>query len=378
MGTVAGASHTPARWHPREREAQFFAELLRNSRLVLLFGEAGAGKTTLLEREVLPLLQQGVEALFGGEVALVFSDWNEAPQSALSAAIRKQFQASVPLTAGDSDTGWYDVPLVDELESLGAEHGISFLLIFDQFERYLEQPTDNNGNREFADVFVDLVTRRSLRANVLVSLRDESEPLMLARFGDRVIGLGDARLRLLPWFHAAPAQTLLRGEPDPLPIAASAADALATGERRFDWKQAATAAPAPIPEVTPTVHGAASVTEQPPASDPVTWSGPEMLTRGLVHPDPVVQRSIAIELTGPEPPQPPPISIPIESRHSADSDELPPLSRTGNFDRQTRRHQSLLKWLPLPLIAAALVVLILTQWKMARDPAAVEIGRAHV
>ena len=44
-------------WRSRDFEAQMLVELLRLSRLTVLYGAEGAGKTTLLKTNVLPLLR---------------------------------------------------------------------------------------------------------------------------------------------------------------------------------------------------------------------------------------------------------------------------------------------------------------------------------
>ena len=97
-------------WRSREFEAQALVELLRLSRLTVLYGAEGAGKTTLLKTNVLPLLRARApdnrspqdekprvvvpfpdrrvgERSSGVEVAVIFDRWDSEPLPALMARI---------------------------------------------------------------------------------------------------------------------------------------------------------------------------------------------------------------------------------------------------------------------------------------------------
>src|SRR5215831_13434639 len=99
-------------WRSRDFEAQMLVELLRLSRLTVLYGAEGAGKTTLLKTKVLPLFpslapddrrRQGEKprvvvpfpdrrvgdrtATRGIDVPVIFDRWDSEPLPALLARI---------------------------------------------------------------------------------------------------------------------------------------------------------------------------------------------------------------------------------------------------------------------------------------------------
>lgn len=214
--STAAFSEIAVSWYPRETEASFLAELLRQSRLTVLYGEAGAGKTALLKNGVLPRLRRRASdrdftvapeppkelpfpdrrqihtaAERAPEVAIFFDEWNEAPLAALEARLRGALPARRPRTAE---------PAASMAKSLGAwnkELGARFLIIFDAFDQYLAASRDAPGIRNFGAQFVEVLKDERLPANFLLALRDE-RPL-LERFEGRIARLGDTLVRLPSW-----------------------------------------------------------------------------------------------------------------------------------------------------------------------------------
>lgn len=322
-------------WCPRQHEAELVAALFRQSRLVVLLGPPGAGKSRFLDREVLTLLRQG------NDLSLLISDWKEAPLMILAAALRKKMQTAPPVVHGGVQR--VDFGLVDELAELGRERHINCLLIFDQFERFLESPVDSE-SRNFADVFVDLVTRPDLRVNVLVSLRDDAERRMNARFGDRVTGLGGATLRLLHWRRAAVAKPILRDDIEQPLVPALTADAPVSDAHSFDEiAPLVRAAPAmePAPVVTATAASEPALPER--GVDPLTWLGPEL-----------------------QPAATPALATAAEEPPLGQSLRLPP--RVENLNPRRGFRDRPLKWLSVPVVAALLVALIWIQWRSGGSP----------
>jgi len=217
--STAAFSEIAVSWYPRETEASFVAQLLRLSRLTVLYGEAGAGKTALLKNGVLPRLRRRASdrdftvapespnelpfpdrrqictpAERAPEVAIFFDEWNEAPLAALEARMRGALPARRRRTAD---------PAASMAKSLGAWHkesGARFLIIFDAFDEYLAAPGDAPGIRIFEAQFVEVLKDDRLPANFLLTLRDE-RPL-LERFEGRIARLGDTLVRLPSWHRS--------------------------------------------------------------------------------------------------------------------------------------------------------------------------------
>jgi uncharacterized protein len=291
-------AHPPS--HRRDREAHLLAQLLRTSRLTLLFGEAGAGKTTLLQSGVLPLLRRRagdrvpagqrdsnvavpfsdrrVESRSWGsdaaEVAIFFDRWNGPPLVRLHAEIR----GALSMGRGKSPT---PLSLADDLAACNRLLGVRFLIIFDAFEEYLATPADREGVREFTEEFVEAMNRPFLPANVLISLREDAQPL-LNRFRERILGFDNASLRLPSLRRAAGSPLIFRAEADapPTPMAAGPPvnPAWAQEWRKVLAPEKATAAmPAPVlPERL------ADTSQAPPVTTPALASPGESVQSSIL------------------------------------------------------------------------------------------------
>jgi hypothetical protein len=262
---VTHPAHSPASdssWRAHEQEARLLAELLRTSRLALLFDATGGSKTSLLTEGLMPLLRRrvgdrpeaagaresGVVVPFPDqrsrasargarrrrEIVVYFDRWTEPPLAALQVAIHKA-------AAGAGERAAPAARLRDALADLSNRFDANFIILLDRFEEFLRAPAEREGAANFVDELVEAVRQPGLPANFLLSLNEEARP-RLARLRQRIPGFDDFSLKLagvqsldspleLPSVAAVNPPALVEpiASPAPLavavPVAASAAPA---------------------------------------------------------------------------------------------------------------------------------------------------------
>lgn len=204
-------------WQMREGEARLLAELMRTSRLTVLYGETGPGRTALLTGGVVPLLRRRETDTAGktprearvvipfpdrrtrqsgrlpsrmAELVVFFDTWSDEPSSDLRRCI---LEASPTRAAADATCG---IGLADMLESLGKRQDLQFLIVLDRFEELVAQDATVNGR--FIDEFCEAVNRVGLCANFLLSLSEAAKP-RLDGLRRQIQGFDDFSVRLLRW-----------------------------------------------------------------------------------------------------------------------------------------------------------------------------------
>jgi hypothetical protein len=187
--SIASLAVLPA--DPRDQEVRLLVDLVRLSRLTLLYAEAGADKSAVLRSTVLPLLRDAASGQT--EAAVLFDSWYEAPLAALIAQMEEVVGASIPLARNVAPSSPRTLSAL--LESWEKNFGVTFIVILDRFEQYLSARSDSPATGEFEEEFVAAVNDRTLRTHFLLSLDEDAAPL-LARLRERIPGLGDARVRL--------------------------------------------------------------------------------------------------------------------------------------------------------------------------------------
>jgi TRAP-type uncharacterized transport system substrate-binding protein len=209
--TAELASSATALSESRVREAELLADMLRISRLTVLYGAEGIGKTALLTSGVLPLLRRRVtdrklpqpsesrvvvpfphcrrNARKQGELAVLFDSWDSLPLPQLTAAL------AYALPPGRTPLAAPLLELPDCLTLWARQLGVRFLVLLDQFEQLLTAPAARPGIAEFRDEFARALADPRVPVNFLVSVRDDAEPLM-KEFRAGMPELGDASLRL--------------------------------------------------------------------------------------------------------------------------------------------------------------------------------------
>jgi WD40 repeat protein len=155
---------------------------LRAARLTLLYAESGVGKSSLLRAGVAARLRSLADhdAQTRGSprlVPVVFSSWTDQPLAALIEAIE---EAILPYL-GEGATVELPRDRLDEaIKTAAGAVDATLLLILDQFEEYFLYRPEEEGEAGFADQLAGCVNRSDLRANYMVSIREDA----YARVGD--------------------------------------------------------------------------------------------------------------------------------------------------------------------------------------------------
>jgi CHASE2 domain-containing sensor protein len=155
----------------REAERKRIIGNLRASRLTLLYAESGVGKTSLLRAGVSARLRE--LAARTRHVPVVYSAWRGDPTAGLIDATEAALQLTLPHEA-----------LEHAIEDATAKSDSTPLFILDQFEEHFLYAADDE--ERFDDDLARCVTRRDLRANFLISVREDAYPLLGPRFKARI------------------------------------------------------------------------------------------------------------------------------------------------------------------------------------------------
>jgi len=179
----------------RETEEELIVSNLLAARLTLLYGPSGVGKSSVLfagvARELHSLAQEALEDEDRPRIVLVvLRDWHDDAARELERAVETAVRALLP------DTQLEDVPpdrsLAGVLQHWCEQLGGRLLIVLDQFEEYFlyARPDDR-----FAEELPQAVNRAEVRANFLISMREDA----LARldlFKGRIPYLFDNYLRI--------------------------------------------------------------------------------------------------------------------------------------------------------------------------------------
>jgi WD40 repeat protein len=170
------------RFFGRDTECALIIGNLRAARLTLLYAESGVGKSSVLRAGVVARLHgfadndlrtRGSPRL----VPVVFSSWSERPVAALIRAIG---DATRPYLSGDAVLELPEDDLEGAIERASAALGATLLIVLDQFEEYFLYPDDQEERKRVAAQLARCVNRSDLRANFLISIREDA----YAQLGD--------------------------------------------------------------------------------------------------------------------------------------------------------------------------------------------------
>ncbi len=169
----------------RDAERKRIVGNLRASRLTLLYAESGVGKSSLLRAGVSARLRQlaarSVEERGSARyVPVVFSAWQGDSKAELITALEAAVR---PLLRDGAQLALRRDALEDAIEDAAAAVDATPLIILDQFEERFVYETDDDG---FDDELAHCINRRDLRANFLISVREDAYPQLGPRFKARI------------------------------------------------------------------------------------------------------------------------------------------------------------------------------------------------
>jgi CHASE2 domain-containing sensor protein len=174
------------RFFGRDGERKRIIGNLRASRLTLLYAESGVGKTSLLRAGVSARIRELTARSIAERgstryVPVVFSSWRTDPTVGLIEAIENAVR---PLLHDDEELTLPHDALGHAIEQVTKSTDATPLLILDQFEEhFLYEPTGDDG---FDEELARCVNRRDLRANFLISVREDAYSQIGPRFKSRI------------------------------------------------------------------------------------------------------------------------------------------------------------------------------------------------
>jgi hypothetical protein len=327
--------------------------MVRLSRVTLLIAPPNSDKSEVLQSAVMPLLSKvgpGSEP----EVPILFDTWDKPPLPVLYARVR-QAAGAAGAVVSDAESG----SLVADLGVWQHALDVTFIIILDRFEEFLKAPPLRTGFKEFEEAFVHIANDPSLRANFLLALHEDAEPL-LTRLRQHIPRLGYSLVRL-PAAGATIARSIDRhGTADLYKKEHAAPERTAQTAHRGDATPAApAAAPAPA-SASHHARGAKPLEQVPPAALPrEAPAAPPVQSQTPAEP---VEMPAARERTAEREARLAPRAAPAETIASTPPDRtsagtrahgLPPPNRAalrkGRFSR--------VGWVPLLLIPLAVFVL---------------------
>ena len=191
----------------RDAERRVLISNLRASRLTLLYAQSGAGKSSLLRAGVAARLVQLAgrsidQQRTARNVPIVFSSWRDDPTEELIEAVQQTITAFLPQAVWTKSTETlpnvaFDAPrtvsgatlphrrptarprptrtrLSETLKAASKAADATLLVMLDQFEEYFLYRSKEAQDGHFADELAACIKRADLRANFLISIREDA------------------------------------------------------------------------------------------------------------------------------------------------------------------------------------------------------------
>ena len=179
----------------RDRDREVIAANLMATRFTLLYGPSGVGKSSVLRagaiHDLKLLMERNTRDIGLPEFTVVWLNaWRDDPIAAFERAVRD----SVADAMGGDGGAVEGETVVERLRQWTRRLNGEIYIVCDQFEEYfLYHPLETPGT--FGDLLGQIVSTSDLRANVLVSLREDAVAQM-DRFKGRIPGLFANYLRI--------------------------------------------------------------------------------------------------------------------------------------------------------------------------------------
>ena len=160
----------------REHERATLISNLRAARLTLLYAQSGTGKSSLLRAGVAARLKELAQRGFdergtARNIPVVFSSWRDEPTDELIAEIDRRISEFRHGTSPAKDP---PQRLEEALEQASQATDATLLVILDQFEEYFLYRSAEQRDGRFADELAACINRGDLRANFLISIREDA------------------------------------------------------------------------------------------------------------------------------------------------------------------------------------------------------------
>lgn len=186
-GLMPYSDEDAPRFFGRDEERTVIGANLRASRLTLLYGASGVGKSSVLRAGVVYHLGQVSKRNLAtrgtpGFVVAYCASWRDDAKIQL---IRRVQESVTPFLAAGQAQLDSKVGLVEALQSFSERASGSLLIILDQFEEYFLYHPDVERDGAFDEELAQAVNQPDLRANFLISIREDGLA-SLDRFKGRI------------------------------------------------------------------------------------------------------------------------------------------------------------------------------------------------
>ncbi len=181
----------------RERERELITANLMASRLTLLYGPSGVGKSSVINAGVVWYLEEQARANLSSRreiesLVVAFSTWRDDPVGELKQRITIAMHELLPNLELPANR---ELSLADFLQQSNEVVGTEILVILDQFEEYFLYHRGGVDDTSFAAQLAQAVNRPGLRANFLISIREDGLA-KLDLFKGQIPNLFDTYLRI--------------------------------------------------------------------------------------------------------------------------------------------------------------------------------------